>query len=57
VADESGVGRASGARVERTYYVLYTVIDGKVARMTHFPSEAEALEAVGLSRPSRRPPE
>lgn len=45
VAEESGVGRASGAAVERTYHVLYTVIDHLVARMTHFPSEAEALRA------------
>jgi ketosteroid isomerase-like protein len=48
VAEESGVGKASGAEVKRTYYVLYTVIDQLVARMTHFPSEDEALKAVGL---------
>ena len=28
---------------------VYTVIDRKIARMTVFPSEAEALEAAGLS--------
>jgi hypothetical protein len=29
--------------------VLYSVIDGKIARITTFPSEEEALEAAGLS--------
>jgi ketosteroid isomerase-like protein len=49
VAEESGVGKTSGAEVERTYYVLYSVIDRLVTRMTHFPSEADALNSLGLS--------
>ena len=32
----------------RTFATLYTVIDGKIARVTLFPDEEQALEAVGL---------
>ena len=49
VIAERGRGKGSGAHVERGYSSLYNVIDGKVVRMTHFPTEAEALEAAGLS--------
>ena len=31
------------------FATLYTVIDGKIARITTFHSEREALEAAGLS--------
>ena len=48
VIAERGRGKGSGARVERSYASLYNVIDGRVVRMTHFPTESEALEAVGL---------
>ncbi len=48
VIAERGRGKGSGAHVERSYASLYNVIDGRVVRMTHFPTEREALEAVGL---------
>ena len=47
-ARETGRGKGSGAQVDRSFGVLYTVIDGKIARMTMFRTEQEALEAVGL---------
>ena len=49
VIAERGRGKGSGAHVERGYASLYNVIDGKVVRMTHFPTEAEALMAAGRS--------
>ena len=45
VIAERGRGKGSGARVERSYASLYNVIDGRVVRMTHFPSEREAMKA------------
>ena len=45
---EEGRGKSSGAPVRQSSAALYTVIDGKIARITFFPSEAEALEAAGL---------
>jgi ketosteroid isomerase-like protein len=47
-ASETGRGKGSGAPVDRSFGVLYTVIDGKIARMTLFRTEQEALEAAGL---------
>jgi hypothetical protein len=35
--------------VRQSFAVLYTVIDGRIVRITGFPSEQDALEAVGLS--------
>ncbi len=49
VVFETGRGKGSGAPVNRSYANLYTVIEGKIARMTMFPTEREALEAAGLS--------
>jgi ketosteroid isomerase-like protein len=49
VIAERGRGKGSGVSVERSYASLYNLIGGKVVRMTHFPTEAEALEAAGLS--------
>jgi ketosteroid isomerase-like protein len=46
--NERGRGKASGALVQHSFAALYTVIDGKIARITFFPSEEQALEAVGL---------
>ena len=46
---ETGRGRSSGVPVRRSYAALYTVIDRKIARITIFPSEERALEAIGLS--------
>jgi uncharacterized protein len=46
-----GLGRASGVPVEMASYHLFTVRNGKVARMSEYGpgKRAEALEAVGLS--------
>jgi ketosteroid isomerase-like protein len=49
VVTEEGRGKSSGVPVQRSFAPLYTVIDGKIVRITFFPSEAEALEAAGLS--------
>ncbi len=49
VITEKGTGKGSGAHVERTYTTLYTVIDGKIARVTMFPTEEAALKAAGPS--------
>jgi hypothetical protein len=46
---ETGRGKGSGAPVRQSYAMLYTVIDGKIARITGFPTEEEALEAVSDS--------
>jgi ketosteroid isomerase-like protein len=48
VVTETGSGRTSGVPVNRPIAVLYTVINRKIARITLFPSEQDALEAVGL---------
>jgi ketosteroid isomerase-like protein len=48
VLTEAGRGKGSGVPVHRSLATLYTVIDGKIARITHFPTEQEALEAAGL---------
>ena len=49
VSRETGRGKGSGVPVDRPLATLYTVIDGKIARITTFHSEREALEAAGLS--------
>jgi ketosteroid isomerase-like protein len=49
VVREIGRGKGSGVPGERSFAMLYTVIDGKIARITALPSEEDALEAVGLS--------
>jgi ketosteroid isomerase-like protein len=49
VVTETGRGKGSGAPVNRRYAVLYTVIDGRIARVTQFRTEEDALEAAGLS--------
>jgi ketosteroid isomerase-like protein len=48
VLTETGRGKGSGVPVHRSLATLYTVIDGKIARITHFPTEQDALEAAGL---------
>jgi ketosteroid isomerase-like protein len=49
VVTRRGVGRASGAEVDFHTALAWTVRDGRVVRLTWFPTRAEALEAVGLS--------
>ena len=46
---EAGRGKGSGAPVRHSFAMLYTVIEGKIARITPFPSEEGARHAVGLS--------
>ena len=49
VLRETGRGKGSGVPVDRPLAALYTVIDGKIARITIFHTEQGALEAAGLS--------
>jgi ketosteroid isomerase-like protein len=42
-------GKASGAGVEWSYWVVFTFRHGKVLRVAWFADRAEALEAAGLS--------
>jgi ketosteroid isomerase-like protein len=49
VLTERGRGKGSGASVSKFLAALYTLLDGKIVRVTMFPSEREALEAAGLS--------
>jgi ketosteroid isomerase-like protein len=46
---ESGRGKGSDVPVQRSFAALYTLLDSKIARITTFPNEDEALEAAGLS--------
>jgi ketosteroid isomerase-like protein len=43
------VGRESGVEVEEEQGVVFTVEAGKVVAIDSFPSQAEALESVGVS--------
>jgi ketosteroid isomerase-like protein len=45
---EAGRGKGSGVPVRRSFAYLYTLIDGKIVRITQFLSEKQALEAAGL---------
>jgi hypothetical protein len=49
VVTETGSGKTSGVPVRHSIATLYTVIDGKIVRITTFPSEQEALEAIGAA--------
>jgi ketosteroid isomerase-like protein len=49
IGAERGRGQQSGVHVVRSFAALYTVIEGKIARVTMFQTEKEALEAAGLS--------
>ena len=42
-------GRGTGIEIDGRLYSVYTVRDGKVARMDEYATRAEALDAVGLS--------
>jgi ketosteroid isomerase-like protein len=48
LARHRGTGRRSGAPVEATVGYVYTVRNGRFIRWEIFPTEAEALESVGL---------
>ena len=43
-----GRGRASGAEVESSLALVWTIRDGTIVRVVWFPSRGEALQAVGL---------
>jgi uncharacterized protein len=47
--EERGRARGSGAELGHTYGIVFTLRDGRIARMEWFHSRAEALEAVGVS--------
>lgn len=49
VVSRHAQGRASGVDVERPFTLVWTVRDGKVARVKWFLSRAEALQAAGLT--------
>ncbi|MDQ3964821.1 MAG: nuclear transport factor 2 family protein [Actinomycetota bacterium] len=44
---ETGYGRQSGVPVDRSYALVYLILDRKIVRITLFPSEDEARAAVG----------
>jgi ketosteroid isomerase-like protein len=48
-ASHRGHGRTSGAEVHGQTGYLYTVRDGKIARVEIYPNPAAALQATGLS--------
>jgi ketosteroid isomerase-like protein len=43
-------GRASGANVEFSYWIVVTFRSGKQIRLEWFADRAEALEAAGLQK-------
>ena len=47
-----GMGRGSGADVERRHGYIWTIRDGKAVRFEWFNDPREALEAAGLSEPA-----
>ena len=46
VVTETGSGKSSGVPVRRSFVILYSVLDGKITRITMFSSEDDALAAV-----------
>ena len=44
-----GRGKASGMEIDAHFFVVYTLREGKVARVDEFRELANALEAAGLS--------
>ena len=48
IVDRHARGRASGVEVERRFVLVWTLREGKVARVVWFLSRADALEALGL---------
>ena len=49
VAQHKGRGHASGVEVDMRLYEVYTLREGKVARVDEYTERADALEAAGLS--------
>ena len=48
VLREREVGRASGVRVEATHVAVWTLADGKVARLINYYDRDRALADLGL---------
>ena len=46
---QRGRGKGSGVETEIDYWMVWLFFQGKVVRVTYFPTRAEALEAAGLS--------
>jgi len=44
-----GRGRESGLAIDARFHQVFTLHDGKIARMDEFTDRSEALEAAGLS--------
>jgi ketosteroid isomerase-like protein len=49
-------GAASGILVEQHFVHAWTIRGGRIVAMRSFPTETEALAAVGLASEARRPP-
>ncbi len=49
VQHERGQGKGSGVPFKSRWALVYTLINGKIGRITHYDSEQSALEAAGLS--------
>jgi ketosteroid isomerase-like protein len=43
-----GRGKGSGAAAENDFWLVWLFFQGKVVRVTYFPTRGEALEAAGL---------
>jgi ketosteroid isomerase-like protein len=48
-ANQTGQGASSGVPIEGGVTFVYTIADGKIARLQMFASEDEARQAVGLT--------
>jgi ketosteroid isomerase-like protein len=48
-------GKGSGVEVRRRDAIVWTVSDGKTVRLDYYNNEAQALEAVGLSKQDAQP--
>jgi ketosteroid isomerase-like protein len=42
-----GRGRASGADVEMTFHLVWTIREGKIVRLVWYPTRRQAVEAAG----------
>jgi hypothetical protein len=47
--DTLAIGHESGVTINQRAFVAYTMREGKIAAIIAYPSELEALKAVGLS--------
>jgi hypothetical protein len=48
VVNRHASGRASGVKVERPFWLVWTLRDAKVTRLVWYLTRAEALDAAGL---------